>query len=119
MTVTVKRTGRLPEFVQRAVNACGDAVKTLIQVPANVLRVLVGSVRRYHGLQAFVEQFYKNLAVGRPAPVTPEQARPIVYWTERVAREADRAKETHLARFSRNLSAPVLVTGAMAPTPLR
>lgn len=112
MSVTLKRTRRLPEFVQRPVNACGEAAKALVQVPANVLRVLLGSVRRYHGLQAVVEQFYRNLRADRPAPVTPEQARSVVYWTERVARQADRAKDAHLERFPKNLTAPILVTGA-------
>lgn len=112
MSLTVRRARRLPEFAQRALNACGEAAKTLVQVPINILRVATGQLRRYHGLQAFVEQFYKNLAADRPTLVSAEDARSIVYWTERVARQADRAKESQRQAFASRLKADVLVTGA-------
>ncbi len=112
MSLTVRRLRRLPELIQRAVNAWSEACHTAFQVPLNIARVLTKSLRRYHGLQEFVAQFYKNLSAGKPAPVTPEKARPIVAWTERMARQADRAKAECLARLPQTLTAPVLVTGA-------
>ena len=112
MSVTTRLAGRLPEFVQRAVNAWGEGWKSSFQVVGNVARVARKKILRYHGLQMLVARFYDSLAKGEPVPVTPEQARPVVEWTERVAREADLAKEKYLRRFPDRLTAPILVTGS-------
>lgn len=112
MTVTRKNAGRLPQFVQRAVNAWSEGWKMVWQVPWNVLRVFLGGIRRYHGVQQLVVDFYDSLANHQPPPAPAEQARPIVAWTERIAQQADRAREDWLARFPSELTARVLVTGA-------
>jgi predicted dehydrogenase/nucleoside-diphosphate-sugar epimerase len=112
MALAVKPVRRLPEFVTRLCNAWAEGCKTIFQVPWNVLRVVTGRIRRYHGLQKLVAEFYADLAAGRRFAIGPEQARPIVDWTERVARQADAAKQQHLDRFPTSLTAPVLVTGA-------
>jgi glycosyltransferase involved in cell wall biosynthesis len=67
---------------------------------------------RYHGLQVLVGEFYEALRSDAPPPVTMEQAHPIVDWTERIARQADREKKAYLSRFPTRGSAKVLVTGA-------
>jgi len=77
-----------------------------------VLRVLTKRLRRYHGLQALVSEFYTALAAGTTPPVTTDQARPIIDWTERIARQADCQKQQYVSRFAMQGTAKTLVTGA-------
>ena len=112
MTVTTRRVLPLPEMLQRVINAAGEGAQTLAQLPVSVLRVASGRIVRHHGLHDLVATYYENLRAGKPAPVTAEQAVPIVDWMERVAREADEAKRRYLAQLPRRLTAPVLLTGA-------
>ena len=44
--------------------------------------------------------------------MTVDEARPIIDWTERIARQADQAKEKCVARFATHGTAKTLVTGA-------
>jgi predicted dehydrogenase/nucleoside-diphosphate-sugar epimerase len=111
MTVTRRGAGRLPQFVQRAVNSWFEGWKMIWQVPRNLLRVFFGGIRRYHGVQQLVIDFYDALTNHQPPPASAEEARPIVAWSERVAQQADRDKENWLARFPTELTARVLVTG--------
>ncbi len=112
MTFTLRKMRHMPEFVQRAFNSWNEGWWVCWQVPGNVLQVLRKKILRYHGLQQLVAEFYASLSAGTPPLVTPERARPIVEWTERIAREADRGKAAHLARFPTMLTAKILVTGA-------
>ena len=112
MFVTHRRRSRLPSLADRVLGPLGEAWQMGTQVPWNVGRYLTGSIHRYHGLQALVAEFYDRLAARESLPFTPRTVRPIVEWTERVARPADEAKQRWLVRFPRELSAPILVTGA-------
>ncbi len=112
MTVTVKKTRPFPKSIERAWNSLSEGFETCAQVGANALRFARRKILPYHGLQMLVAEFYRTLAAGEPPPVSAEQARPVVEWTERVAAEADAAKRRFLARFSQRPTAPVLVTGA-------
>jgi predicted dehydrogenase/nucleoside-diphosphate-sugar epimerase len=111
MVLTTRRNRKLPEFVRRLVNTWSEGMQTCLQVQGNGIRVLLKRIRQYHGVQDFVAAFYAALASGRPAPVTPEQARPIVYWTEHVARLADAALEKKRFASAGPFTAKVLVTG--------
>ncbi len=112
MTVTTKRQGRLPEHPRRLANAMLEAAHTLVQVPANVVRVFSNRLRRYHGLQETVRAYYESLAAGRAVPVRPEDTRRVVLWMERVAKdaEAERARQWSDKRLAN--PAKTLVTGA-------
>jgi predicted dehydrogenase/nucleoside-diphosphate-sugar epimerase len=113
MAVTTRTATPWPKVVERPLHALGEAGQVWAQVPLNALRFLRGRLLPYHGLQMLVAEVYERLAAGAPGPpVSVADARPIVEWTERIAREADRAKEGFLARFPRTLSATVAVTGA-------
>jgi predicted dehydrogenase/nucleoside-diphosphate-sugar epimerase len=112
MTLTTKRSTPLPKAIERAANAVKEGIQISVQVPANMLRFVRKKILPYHGLQMLVEDFYRALAAGQPAPIPPESARPIVEWTERLARPADAAKRALLAKFPARLSATTLVTGA-------
>ena len=82
------------------------------QVVGNVWRVVRKKIRRYHGLQVLVAEFYNALRTGGPPPVTIEQARPIIFWTEHIARQADQAKQMYVACFPTHGTARTLLTGA-------
>lgn len=113
MFVALRKTTRFPAAIERVTGALGEGTQICTQVPWNVGRFLSGRVRRYHGLQALVAEFYENLAAGRPAPFTPQDARPIIAWVERVARPADEAKERLRASLAPAApSARILITGA-------
>ena len=113
MAVTTRIATPWPKVVERPLHALGEARQVCGQVPVNALRFVRGRLLPYHGLQMLVAEVYERLAAGAPGPpVSVADARPIVEWTERIAREADRAKEQFLARFPRTLAARVAVTGA-------
>ena len=112
MTVTVKKTTPLPKSLERASNAMAEGLQICCQVPANVLRFARKRILPYHGLQMLIAEFYRRLDAGEPAPVTPSQARPIVEWTEHIARQADVSKQVFLRKFSKPPRAATLVTGA-------
>lgn len=112
MCVTAKRSTPLPKSIERAWNALNESRQIGMQVTANMVRFAAKKLLPYHGLQMLVAECYANLAAGKPTPVGIEQARPIVDWTEKVAREADESKRRFLAAFPAQLSAKVLVTGA-------
>jgi predicted dehydrogenase/nucleoside-diphosphate-sugar epimerase len=111
MSVTVRRKGRLPGAAERILNTANEGRAMMTQVAGNVWRILRKKLRRYHGLQNLVAEFYATLQAGLPAPVSIEQATPTVRWTEHIAGEADRAKKQHVARFPQRGTARVLLTG--------
>jgi predicted dehydrogenase len=112
LTLTVKRSTPLPKAMERALLAMTEGLQMCTQMTANSVRFVLKRILHYHGLQMLVADFYRTLASGAPVPVTPEQARSIVDWTERVARLGDVAKRRFLAKFPTELTAKVLVTGA-------
>lgn len=112
MSVTLRKTSRMPEHAERVLNTFNEGRGMATQILGNVIRVVRKKLRQYHGLQELVGEFYESLEAGTPPPVSVEQARPIVDWTERVARQADAAQEQFTAKFSQSATAKVLVTGA-------
>ncbi len=112
MAVTVRRKGRLPGPAERIVNTVSEGRAMMTQVTGNVFRVLRKKLLRYHGLQMLVGEFYESLRTGTPPPVTVDQARSAVDWTERIARQADEAKRHYVSRFAVRGKAKTLVTGA-------
>ena len=112
MSVTVRKKGRLPGAAERVLNTFNDGRRMMAQVTGNVLRVLGKKIRRYHGLQEIVAEFYEAIRTGGTPPVTIEQARPIIEWTERIACQADEAKSRYVSRFATQGTAKTLVTGA-------
>jgi predicted dehydrogenase/nucleoside-diphosphate-sugar epimerase len=112
MYVTTRRNTRLPSSASRILNALREAGEIATQVSANVVRVATGRIRRFHGLQEMVAEFYEHLAHGQSMPVTVADAKPIVHWTETIAEEADRAKAQRRNVDPISPSPRLLVTGA-------
>lgn len=112
MYVSQRRSRRIPEHAVRIVNSLSDAAQMASGTLIGVAGFALGRVRQYHGLQNLVEEFYQTLREGRTAPVVPEQARSVVFWTESLAREGDRQKRDYLAASCPQPTAKTLVTGA-------
>ncbi|NQU09886.1 Gfo/Idh/MocA family oxidoreductase, partial [bacterium] len=108
---TDRRSTPLPKAVERAVNALREGLQIGFQTPFNAARFVAKRLRPYHGLQELIAAFYRALADGQAAPVPIAAARPVIEWTERLARPADAAKRQWLAGFPGKLTAPVLLTG--------
>ncbi|MCA9152612.1 MAG: Gfo/Idh/MocA family oxidoreductase, partial [Planctomycetales bacterium] len=112
MNVTCVRSLPGPEHGQRAINTVWESTQAAVQVPWNLGRVAVGSLRRYHGLQAMVAEFYDALTHKRQPLVGVESARRVSVWLEQVANLADQEKVTQASgNQPMSLSAPTLVTG--------
>ncbi len=112
MHVTVRPKRRLPEHPQRVINALSEGIQAAWQLPWNLARVATGRIRRYHGLQEMVAEFYDCLRTGRTPSGDLDTARRISHWLESLASEADRAQQRQLAHFAQPPTAPTLVTGA-------
>jgi predicted dehydrogenase/nucleoside-diphosphate-sugar epimerase len=102
----------LPKAPARALQAMIEGLSICAQVPVNVARFAAKKIVQYDGLHSLVATFYSALQSGAPMPVSPEQARSTVYWTNRISQEADVAKIEFRSQFQSAGSAKVLVTGA-------
>ena len=110
--VTKRRNTPAPKAIERVANALGESASAFAGVTKGVARFVLGRVVQYQGLHDFVREFYECLAAGRPMPASIESAREIVYWTERIAQQADEAKRIARPHPSRDPEPAVVVTGA-------
>jgi predicted dehydrogenase/nucleoside-diphosphate-sugar epimerase len=113
MFVTTRRKTKLPNAADRILQPGLEACHAAVQIPWNLLRAMTGRVRRYHGVQDMIRQFYTALRNDRPVPVTVDDATAAVLWTEHAAQQADREKQRRMARVPALSGADVLVTGGM------
>jgi predicted dehydrogenase/nucleoside-diphosphate-sugar epimerase len=102
----------LPKAPARALQAMTEGMSICAQVPANVARFAAKKIVQYDGLHSLVAAFYSALQARAAMPVSPEQARSTVYWTNRVSQQADDAKIRYQSQFQSAGNAKVLVTGA-------
>src|SRR5271168_1456186 len=102
----------LPKAAARALQAMAEGLGICAQVPANIARFAAKKIVQYDGLHSLIAKFYSALQTGAPMPVSVEQARSTVYWTNRVSQEADAAKIKFQGQFQHVEQAKVLVTGA-------
>ena len=103
----------LPKAAERFLNVIAESATAAKQVMGTAVAFARGRVVPYQGLHTFVREFYEALESGRPTPTPMASARPIVDWTERVARPADAAKTSARAAATVISPAPsVVVTGA-------
>ena len=112
MWVTHSSKLPLPKAPARALQAMGEGLSICAQVPANIVRFVRKKIVQYDGLHSLVTAFYNALQTGAAIPVSPEQARSTVYWTNRVSQEGDAAKFKFQTQFQTMGRARILVTGA-------
>ncbi len=112
MSVTSRRQRGMPEHASRIINATGEGFGIAAQAAGNVFRVAGKRLWQFHGVQALIAEFYDRLRQGGEPPVTPAEARRVLYWTEHVARQADVLKDAWLTEATaRRVGATTLVTG--------
>ena len=112
MNIVRTRMNRIPEHPRRFVNAFSEGLQTMSQVPLNLAKVIGGRIKRYHGLQAMVHDFYDSLTNETNPLVTPTDARRVVRWVEKIARDATDIAEASKAKFSElSDQTEILVTG--------
>lgn len=112
MYLVHRRNTPLPKAIERVINALGESISSAGQLTWNAARFLAGNIQAYQGLHNFVRSFYAALAGGAPMPATAAQARTVVDWTERAARDADHAKEKVYRQYQPTARPAVVVTGA-------
>ena len=112
MWVTLNRNLPLPKAASRPLQAMTAGLSICAQVPANIVRFACKKIVQYDGLQSLVIAFYGALQAGKPEPVSVEQARSTVYWTNYVSQIGDDAKTKVQLQFRSACHAKVLVTGA-------
>jgi predicted dehydrogenase/nucleoside-diphosphate-sugar epimerase len=102
----------LPKAPARALQAMSEGLSICAQVPANIARFALKKIVQYDGLHSLVAAFYRALETGAAVPVPAGQARSTVYWTNRVSKQADAAKNKFQLQFQSEKRAKILVTGA-------
>lgn len=103
----------LPKAAERVINAYSESMQTMLQVPAGAWGFLRKRIRQYDGVQRLIAEFYRTLDADRPVPVSVQDAVPIVYWTERIARAADvDASLRAQLHVQPEGEIPIVVTGA-------
>lgn len=107
-----RRNTPAPKAIERIANALGESISSAGQLTWNVALFAAGKIQQYQGLHNFVRSFYEALAAGASMPASAAHARPVVEWTERVAREADHAKEKFCRQYQPTGRPAVVVTGA-------
>lgn len=103
----------LPKAAERVMNAYAESLSAMIDVPKGVFGFVRKSIRPYQGLQELVREFYRTLDANLPVPVSVDDAIPVVYWVERVARAADADAAARAASLPQlSPQTPIVVTGA-------
>jgi 2-alkyl-3-oxoalkanoate reductase len=112
-TVSLLRTFPGPKFLGGVAGALTNSIKTLWQVPVNVLRFATGRLSRAPGIHVSIHRFYECLEEGLPVPVPATEGRRLVASLESACQRADAEKAAYRERQFRPLPpASVLVTGA-------
>jgi 2-alkyl-3-oxoalkanoate reductase len=112
-TISAVRTMPGPKFLGSVVSALTNAVKTLWQVPANVVRFATGKLSGAPGIHISIRKFYEALQQGTPVPIPASEGRRIISVIDDVCNDADARKVLYRQEQLRPLpSADILVTGA-------
>jgi predicted dehydrogenase/nucleoside-diphosphate-sugar epimerase len=111
-TCTVSRPLPGPKAITSAINALTRATHTVYDVPRNMVRFASGSLRLSPGIHAGVLKFHDALARRVIPPVTADQGRRLVAWSEPFARQADADRDRALRLTEPLPPRTVLVTGA-------
>jgi predicted dehydrogenase/nucleoside-diphosphate-sugar epimerase len=111
-TCTVSRPLPGPKPISSAINAVTRAAQTVYDVPRNMLRFASGSLRLSPGIHAGVLKFHDALARRITPPITADEGRRMVAWSEPFARQADADRDRALRLTESLPPRTVLVTGA-------
>jgi len=112
MCLTRRRNTPLPKSFERVINTLVESVSSATQLFWNATRFAAGRIQPYQGLHNFVAAFYESLSANSAMPVSLEEAREIVRWTEKVARDGDQSKSKFYSQYQPRRRPAVAVTGA-------
>ena len=112
-TVSLVRTLPGPKFLGSVVSALNNSLKTLWQVPLNVLRFATGRLSGAPGIHISIQKFYQALQQGVAVPIPASEGRRVIASIDAVCRDADQEKVRCRERQLQMLApAALLVTGA-------
>lgn len=111
-TCTVHKSLPGPKAITGPIDATLSAGATLYRVPRNMLRFLTKRLRPSPGIHDGVLRFYDALGRGAVQPVSPEDGRRLVGWTEEPCHRAAVEKDLEFCPKHGSSSPSVLVTGA-------
>jgi len=111
-TCTIHNSLPGPKAIGASIDGVTNALGTLYKVPRNMLRFLTGRLRPSPGIHAGVIQFHDALSRGARPPVSMEEGRRMVVFTEGITRRADVDKDRALRIGEPSKPARILVTGA-------
>ncbi|MGB7281767.1 MAG: NAD-dependent epimerase/dehydratase family protein [Candidatus Acidiferrum sp.] len=112
-TISIVRTLPGPKFLGSVVSAMTNSLKTLWQVPLNVLRFATGKLSGAPGIHISIRKFYESLQQETAVPVPASEGRRVIASIDAVCRNADEQKARYREQQLQPLaSAAVLVTGA-------
>lgn len=102
-----------PKFASPVICTMRNAVKSLYEVPVNVLRFITKRLPGAPGIHKNIREFYAALEHDHDVPVTPEEGRRLVCIMAPACDEADRQRDAaRLDQLTVRPTADVLVTGA-------
>jgi predicted dehydrogenase/nucleoside-diphosphate-sugar epimerase len=111
-TCTVHKSLPGPKAITGPIDATVSAGTTLYKVPVNMLRFLTKRLRPSPGIHDGVLRFYDALRREAPQPVSAEDGRRLVGWTEEPCHRAAVEKDLELRPKEAASRGSVLVTGA-------
>ena len=89
MFTSLRRTTPAPKAIERVINTIRDSSRPLYDTPKNVVAFIMKKRKPYQGLHNLVAAFYESIANGKTLPVSIQEAKTVVHWTELLARQAD------------------------------
>ena len=102
-----------PKQIGMVISGTRNAMRKSFAVPWNMVRFATGKLKSSPGIYRGVQDFYRALQAGKPAPVTPEEGRNAIAWVEKASRDTDAEKAERLRRQASPALQParILVTG--------
>ncbi len=90
MFTALRRSTPAPKAIERVINTVRDSARPLYDTPKNVVAFILKKRKPYQGLHNLVAAFYQSIEHSEPLPVSIQQAKTVVHWTESLARQADK-----------------------------
>ncbi len=90
MFTSLRRVTPAPKAIERVINTIRDSSRPLYDTPKNVVAFIMKKRKPYQGLHNLVGAFYESIRSGSSLPVSIQEAKTVVHWTESLARQADK-----------------------------
>jgi predicted dehydrogenase/nucleoside-diphosphate-sugar epimerase len=111
MFTALRRTTPAPKAIERVINTIRDSSRPLYDTPKNVVAFIMKKRKPYQGLHNLLAAFYESINNGKPLPVSIQEAKTVVHWTESLARQADKDYKPWNELNPTTKKGAILVTG--------